>query len=117
MWIFTQEGYISVVDNNDSPGNLTVRARDKQSLELLASLTGAELVELRGRDYEYRIYVTRDQLTDYMAMHIQHLDYSNFKNRIWATRGDTYHDACSDVWGAMLQVSDKYPPKKVKAGR
>jgi len=115
MWVFTQDGYISVVDNNDSPGKLTVRARDKQSLELLADFVASPIIELRGRDYEYRVYVTREEFVKFMTMHIEHLDYSNFKNRIWATRGDTYHDACSDVWGAMLQVSDKYPRPKTKA--
>lgn len=107
MWIFTQDGFISVVDNNQVEGKLTVRARDKESLELLAGITGQEIVELPNRDYEYRVYVTREELTAFMASHIDALDYGNFKNRIWSSRGDTYHDACSDVWGAMLQVSDK----------
>lgn len=107
MWVFTQDGFISAVDNNDVPGKLAVRARDKSSLELLSLTTGAEIIELRGRDYEYRVHVTREEFAEFMVMQVEHLDYSNYKSRIWATRGDTYHDACSEVWGAMLQVSDK----------
>ena len=107
MWVFTQDGFISVVDNNQVPGKLTVRARDRESLQLLADITEQKIVELPNRDYEYRVYVTREEFTSFMASHIDHLDYGNFKNRIWATRGDTYHDACSDVWAAMLQVTDK----------
>lgn len=112
MWIFTQDGFISAVDNNQEPGKLTVRARDRQSLELLSALTDSPIIELPGRDYEYRVFVTREDFSSFLVSHVDHLDYGNFKNRIWATRGDTYHDACSDVWGAMLQVSDKAPTRR-----
>jgi len=107
MWVFTQDGFISAVDNNQMPGKLTVRARDRKSLELLSDVTGSAIIELPNRDYEYRVYVTRDDFASFLVSHVDHLDYSNFKNRIWDTRGEVYHDACSDVWGAMLQVSDK----------
>lgn len=107
MWIFTQDGFISVVDNKQVQGKLTVRARDKESLELLADVTGQPIIELPNRDYEYRVYVTRDQLSAFMATQIDDLTYGNFKNRIWDTRGDVYHSACAEVWNAMLAVSDK----------
>jgi hypothetical protein len=107
MWVFTQDGFISAVDNGESEGKLAVRARDRRSLEMLSIATGAEVIELRGRDYEYRVYVTREEFTEFMANQIKDLDYGNYKSRIWATRGEVFHDACSDVWGAMLQVSDK----------
>lgn len=107
MWVFTQDGFISAVDNNQMPGKLTVRARDRKSLELLSDITGSPIVELPNRDYEYRVFVTRDDFASFLVSHVDHLDYGNFKNRIWDTRGEVYHDACSDVWGAMLQVSDR----------
>jgi len=109
MWVFTQDGFVSAVDNGQSPGKLTVRSRDRESLELLSDITGSAIVELPGRDYEYRVYVTRDEFSNWLTSHVDHLDYRNFKNRIAATRGDVYHEACADVWGAMLQVSDKTP--------
>lgn len=109
MWVFTQDGFVSAVESDRDPGTLVVRARDKQSLQMLSDLTGAELVELRGRDYEYRIFISKDQFTDWVAAQVAAIDYSNFKNRLWQTRGDVYHDAASHVWGEMLAVSDKYP--------
>ena len=108
MWVFTQDGFVSAVDNKQVEGKLTVRARDRQSLETLADLAGTEIVESPPyRDYEYRVHVTREQFSEWMRLNIEFLDYPNFKNRVWDTRGDVYHDACSDVWGAMLAVSDR----------
>lgn len=108
MWIFTQEGYVSVVDNRQSPGKLTVRARDKASLKPISDRTGAEIIELPHRDYEYRVYVTREQFADWLVDQANNLTYSNFKKQISRTRGDLFHAACEAVWAVMHDVSDKY---------
>ena len=114
MWVFTQDGFISAVDNGVVPGKLAVRARDKQSLELLSMITDSPITEYPNTDYEYRVFVTKDEFSAFLVSHVDTLDYSNFKSRIHSTRGDVFYDACSNVWGAMLEVSDKYPPKKTR---
>lgn len=108
MWVFTQQGFVSIVDNRQSPGKLTVRSRDKASLEPISARTGEKILELPNRDYEYRIYITREQLADWLVDQVDHLTYSNFKSRISKTRGAVYHGACDAVWGVMHDVSDKY---------
>lgn len=113
MWIFTQDGFVSAVNNGQVPGKLAVRARDKEALEILSITTGAEIQEFQGTDYEYRVHVTRDDFNKWLTMHVETLDYSNFKNRIWSSRGEVYHDACSEVWSAMLAVSDKRKTRRV----
>lgn len=111
MWVFTQDGFVSAVENSDKPGEMVVRSRDRASLELLSDLTGSEIVELQHRDYEYRVFVTKQDFANWLVSHVEEIDYSNFKNRLWRTRGDVYHDAANEVWGTMLSVSDKYPVK------
>jgi hypothetical protein len=113
MWIFTQDGFVSAVNNGQVPGKLAVRARDKEALELLSLSTGSEIEEFKGTDYEYRVHVTREDFNKWLTMHVDTLDYSNFKSRIWASRGEVYHDACSDVWQAMLAVSDKRKTRRI----
>lgn len=108
MWVFTQDGFVSAVASDRDPEVLVVRARDKMSLSLLADVTGSDIVELPGRDYEYRVFITREQFSNWLLSHVESLDYTNYKNRLWSTRGDVYHDAASHVWGEMLSVSDKY---------
>lgn len=106
MWIFTQDGFVSAVDNGQVPGKLAVRARDKQSLELLADLTRQEIKVSTHRDYPYRVFVTKEELSDFMLAQVESLDYSNFKDRVHETRGSGFAHACGRVWEAMLDVTD-----------
>lgn len=64
MWVFTQDGFISVVNNGHVKGKLTARARDRQSLALLAEIADTEIVHTTNTDYPYRTYVTREQYTE-----------------------------------------------------
>lgn len=111
MWIFTQTGFVSAVADLENNGNMVVRARDKKSLKPLVDATGAEILEISNRDYEYRIYISKEDFARCLTDDIMSVDYNNFKNRVWDTRGDRYHDTLSRVWGVMLDISDKYPPK------
>jgi hypothetical protein len=106
MWIFTEDGFISAVDNGMEPGKLAVRARDKKSLSLLSEITGERIVSFRGTDYPYRVHVTREQLASFLVANVDTMDYSNFKNRVYDTRGSKFARACGKVWEAMLDVTD-----------
>ena len=106
MWVFTQDGFISAVDNNQVPGKLAVRARDKASLDLLSTMSGEEIVQLENTDYPYRVFVTKEQFSDFLLAQVEDLDYGNFKNRVYDTRGKAYSYACGRVWEAMLAVTD-----------
>ena len=57
MWIFTDTGFISIVRKPEHPGVLTVRARDRHSLELLAAKAGVEIKRSPHGDYPYRVFV------------------------------------------------------------
>lgn len=104
MWIFTQNGFISAVQKRGED-KLTVRARDRQSLQPLADMANVQIASTPYADYQFRVVVTHEDFSAYLDAEVMTLDYDNFKNRIWATRGDCFHDACSDVWVAMLQVT------------
>ena len=106
MWIFTQDGFISAVDNNEVPGKLAVRARDQRSLAFLAEITDQEIVQVTNRDYPYRVYVTKAEFTEFLAAHVESLDYPNFKSQVYNIRGSEYAHACANVWEAMLEVTD-----------
>lgn len=107
MWIFTQDGFISAVDNGHVPGKLSVRARDKKSLELLAALTQQDIKQSVRSDYPYRVYVTKEEFANFLLGHVDELDYPNFKDRVYDTRGAEFAHACGKVWAAMLDVTDE----------
>lgn len=106
MWIFTQDGFISAVDNNEVPGKIAVRARDKRSLAFLAEITSQDIKQVAGRDYPYRVYVTKAEFTEFVASHIESIDYANFKDQVKTIRGRDFASACGSVWEAMLDVTD-----------
>jgi hypothetical protein len=107
MWVFTQDGFISAVDNGHVPGKLAIRGRDKKSLELLAALTQQDIIQSKDSDYPYRVFVTREEFSNFLLAHVDTIDYSNFKDRVYATRGSKFASACGKVWSAMINVTDK----------
>ena len=106
MWIFTQDGFISAVDNKEVSGKLTVRARDKRSLAMLAEFTDQDIKQVDRRDYPYRVHVTKEEFGDFLLGHVDNLDYPNFKDQVYAVRGQQFASACGAVWAAMLDVTD-----------
>jgi hypothetical protein len=107
MWIFTETGFISIVRKPEHPGVLTVRARDRKSLELLAAKAGVEIKRSPNGDYPYRVFVGDGPFLEWFLDRGGELQYDNFKNRVAKTRGYDFAHALSDVWVAMLQVEDE----------
>ena len=95
MWIFTQDGYISVVQHfNPTPGaELLMRSRSAGHLyDLLCLVLTEEEVDDRvlvtpDHDYPYRILVSRELFGQVVAASMARLDYSNFKARCSQTLG------------------------------
>ena len=104
MWIFTDSGFISAVRKTDRPDLLTIRARDEQSLLPLAQLTNQPVAHSPRGDYPYRIFVTNTDLANWLSGQVMTLEYDNFKNRVYKTRGRKFVDALHNVWSVMHQV-------------
>lgn len=104
MWIFTDSGFISAVRKTDRPDILTIRARDEQSLLALAELTNQPVAHSPRGDYPYRIFVKDTELASWLSSQVMQLEYDNFKNRVYKTRGRKFVDALHDVWSVMHQV-------------
>ena len=89
------DGFISaVLDWNDPSGNsLVVRARMREHLE--NQFPDEEIVEMKGSDYKYRIFTTKQKLADLMVKRIMGIDYTNFKNSVG---DDRLHEMYADIW-------------------
>ena len=105
MWVFTTQGFVSLVQKPGSE-SLTVRARDRRSLDALATLAGVGVVETPMADYPYRIVVDRAVLTDWLVAVVGELHYPNFKSAVATSRGWDYAHALTSVWSDMHQVTD-----------
>ena len=103
MWLMQNDGFISAVrDWNDPTGqSLVIRARMREHLE--NQFPDEEIVEMKGSDYKYRIFTTKQKLADLMVERIMGIDYTNFKNSV---RDDRLHEMYADIWsvGYSYQV-------------
>lgn len=106
MWIFTDTGFISAVRKPEHPGVVTVRSRDRKSLEALASKAQVEIKRSPNGDYPYRVFVGDGPFIEWFLDRGSELSYSNFKNRVVQTRGKKFASALNQVWSAMLSVED-----------
>jgi hypothetical protein len=106
MWIFTDTGFISAVRKPEYPGVVTVRSRDRESLEALAARAQVEIKRSPHGDYPYRVFVGDGPFIEWFLDRGSDLNYSNFKNRVAQTRGKKFASALNQVWAAMLSVED-----------
>jgi hypothetical protein len=117
MWIFTNTGFISVVepslqDYRGKADMLLVRARGPGEIE---SIFGKrfKVTKTPDRDYLFRALIPRETVAEAVAKQVFRLDYGNFKNSI---RKDRYHNACGRVWGAMFSYQEELSrPRNQKA--
>ena len=103
MWLFTNTGFVSAVSNGK---DLMVRARDKESLEPLAESATTEIISTPQNDYPYRVLVTHDIFSRWVAHMAQGITYKNFKSEVTATRGYDFAQSLMKVWVAMHAVED-----------
>jgi hypothetical protein len=106
MWVFTSTGFISAVRKYDRPNVITVRSRDRRSLEPLVEFAGTDIKVSPYGDYPYRAFIEPEVFTKWVAEQADDIDYDNFKSRVGSTRGHEFTDALHNVWVAMLAVED-----------
>lgn len=112
MWLMTPQGFVSVVEkpSDIGKGTLTVRSRDKQSLEAFAVLAGRTGFKAKfdmATDYPYRTVATEAEVDTALLASRKLIKYSNFKDEAKRVRGGAYVSALSAVWNAMLKLEDK----------
>jgi hypothetical protein len=106
MWVFTSTGFVSAVRKADRPDVITVRSRDRKSLEPLATKAKVEIKASPYGDYPYRAFIEPAVFAEWVAEQEKGIDYDNFKNKVAKTRGYAFVDALHNVWVAMLGVED-----------
>lgn len=84
MWIITNRGLVSVVEDRDDRDTLIVRARQDGLLEEL--LADAEIKALVWQDeyadYPNRVRLSRLDFTNLVYSQVLKIDYPNFKNSV-----------------------------------
>lgn len=120
MWLFTNVGFYSLVQDKDDSDILVVRTRDRESartaLDALETEFGwvTALVENAGTDYPYRFHVSREVAALWAASEVRnYITYTNYKSALSTARGPQWESAAMRVWADMHAVTD---PEKQDQG-
>jgi hypothetical protein len=112
MWLFSETGFVSVVQDPQDKNKMVVRARDEESLKPLVDNYDVKIVKLKNRDYPARVFLTREQFVDWLVELGETLQYTNYKNQATASRGHEFARPLHSVWSTMLELEDLGKPKK-----
>ena len=82
MWIITNKGIISVVQDRHDPERLLVRSRNKAFLQSVVEDLGHEVTEDQNADYPYRLFMGRMEFMDVLLQEVEKIKYPNFKNSV-----------------------------------
>jgi 8-oxo-dGTP pyrophosphatase MutT (NUDIX family) len=107
VWIFTPEGFFSVVSGGEFHEELMIRARDPHDLDRLRRTHLPELgpnIELPGRDYPIRAFTTRVAFAKCLCALALDLDYSNFKSAVSSRHSATRAHIYGKVWQDCLDI-------------
>jgi hypothetical protein len=104
MWLFTNTGFVSAVSNGK---DLMVRSRDRESLEPIAESSNTEIIATPQNDYPYRVIVTHEFFSKWVAHMAAGIAYKNFKSEVAAIRGNKFAHPLMKVWSVMHEVEDQ----------
>jgi hypothetical protein len=96
MLIFTNVGFLSIIQDFRDPDTLIVRARFPEHIRNLFPV--ARVTKTAGRDYLYRALLPRQEVADMLKKYTEEMDYTNFKDSV---DEPIYQRSCSEVWGVM----------------
>lgn len=118
MWIFTKQGFFSIVQKPDQKGSdmVTVRSRNKRDLINLSKVIGQHvIIENGGTDYEFRLICNKPSLKEFLANQVNDIEYSNFKHEI-QIKDQERASIYSKIWVAMLGVTKPFKKKTAYSG-
>ncbi|MAK32864.1 MAG: hypothetical protein CL386_02615 [Acidiferrobacter sp.] len=96
MWVFTNKGFLSIVQHKDIPDYFQVKSRVRRPLE---ELWPNHPVEVIGwADYRFRISISKEEVVPILIEEIERIDYTSFKN---SCDDEAYLQALVRIWTEM----------------
>lgn len=107
MWLFTTQGFYSVVAHREDPDALIVRGRSRDDLEALRQqIPDLEPFEDPAADYRHRAYVSRAEWLAAVAQLTCEVDYDNFKSAVAERQGQERARVYGRIWGELRELQD-----------
>lgn len=114
MWIMTNKGFFSAVENRFDKDTLIVRARVKGHLEsFFPAMYHDKIEKTPTADYLYRVVVPRIAFDHALLNASKGVKYPNFKGSV---ADEDLHDAYEEVWLAMFKLQCLKDKVSLKSG-
>lgn len=106
MWVFTKQGFISIVEHRDNADDLLVRSRASEDIEALFPSASIEFDP--SADYVWRAVVPRLEVMAVVSDCVADVDYdSHAKENMTDNGRDTLrYSAYLKVWDAMYNFQE-----------
>ena len=100
MWLFTRDGFYSVVARD---GVVVIRTRDRAALRRLCDKLQLPILVNAGTDYKYRICVEWQTWIAVATSLASEVTYPNFKQAVENRQGprSAYVRALHDIWARL----------------
>ena len=95
MWIYLNNSFLSIVENDQDSSLMHVRARARGDIEAVFPL--AKVKHTPQGDYKYRTDIKREIVATALHNSIMNIDYTNFKNSV---EDHVRHDVYLSTWSA-----------------
>jgi len=103
MWLFTDKGFLSIVQHNQIEDCFQVKSRVAEPLEIL--WPDHEIEEIDWADYRFRITIPKAQVIPVLADQIGSVEYTSFKDQCRDDVG--YFEALVRTWTEMCRYQTK----------
>ena len=103
MWIFTDKGFLSIVQHKDFPDFFQVKSRTRSPLEMLWPEHDVEVID--WADYRFRISIRKDMVTPVLVGLLEEVLYTSFKNECHDDL--EYYYALCRIWTTMYNFQAK----------
>jgi len=108
MWIYLQNSFISIVAG-ETPDMLQVRGRRQGDVEFICPQAVVRKTE--GRDYLYRAFLKKEEVSDAIAKAVLAVNYPNFKDGV---KNHELHSVYLDVWMKTRQLQNERNTERLR---
>jgi hypothetical protein len=112
MWLITQTGFISLVQDRKDPSQVWVRARIKEDIAQTFPAYADRIVTKIGADYIYRLIVPKDVAALAMWNAVQDVDYDSHAKEVMNRRSHPNPKRMSayyKIWNALAELQPFAP--------
>jgi len=121
MWVFTTDGFFSVVEHNTEPMAVMVKARNRAHLERVVKWVRDEgegwphILQDEDFDFIVRTIILKDTWARYLSQRAMEINYTaNVKGNIMEATDPELGNAMFEIWELMVRYQREIHPDSAR---